>query len=177
MTYSCREYQGELPTFRLGNMDLEDARQLIPTGFAPISFDRKRFVAVHHSATEPTATIEAIHRYHVDQGYGGFGYDIATTFDSRAILAGNLNTKRAGVAFNNDVCYHVLMIGNFTKAHPPAAQLAITRRVCAELQQACGRWLPIVPHNIFNRENEYYSNCPGLTWPQWWGEIMRKVGE
>jgi hypothetical protein len=177
MTYSCREFQGELPTFRLGNLEIEDARRLMPTRFRPISFANKRFIVVHHSATAADTTIEAIHRYHVKMDYGGFGYDLATTYDGRAMLGGNLNTVRAGVAFNNDTCYHVLMIGNFTTAHPPEAQLAITRRVCAELQQAAGWWVPIVPHNVFNRQNQYHSACPGASWPAWWGQLQRRAGE
>lgn len=82
------------------------------------------------SLDEQIAHIKAIDNYHVQQGYGGFGYNAIGFRDGTVFTVGNCSGKRAHVAFENWHLGGFCMAGTFTDKDVPIG-----------LQLGGGRWL------------------------------------
>lgn len=179
-------FGGQVPgdkLFRIGNLDVLDYRAALPDEagkMAAVSFTVKDFISVHHTATPATATARAIYDYHKSLGWGGIGYNFLVYEDGRIDYVGECNTVRAAVGQITTGNYrglHVALVGDYREAWPPRAMLEAARVLIANIQQAYGWWLPVVPHRLFNRGLEWDTQCPGALWREWWPKVLRSVGE
>jgi hypothetical protein len=60
----------------------------------------------------------------------------------------------------------VALLGNFTDHPPSAAQLSSGRALRGHLRSVTGRSLVVKKHNDY-----VGTQCPGNTWPQWFGQL------
>lgn len=132
-------------------------------------------IVIHHSASRSDVTPKEIAQYQIGPPdyFPGIAYHFVITVDGRiyqtnaidtlSFHAGDgsdspLNTNRMGVG--------VCLVGDFTHAPPPAAQLAATRELIAYLG------LPFIPHKeAYNT----FTSCPGNTWESWKGELKMEA--
>jgi hypothetical protein len=177
--------------FQLAGMELLDIRHLIPDQpgrMQPISFTKKNFIVIHHTATGVPTTLKGavefakvIYKDHINRGWGGIGYNVLVV-GPWALLVGDFNTERAhtGQLPHDSANYQgiaVAIAGNFSSNDPDEATLAVVKKVVSNIQHAYGAWLPVVPHLLFNCNSQYDTICPGPGWKRWWGKILRGVGE
>lgn len=150
-----------------------DARNEVsnPGGAATIAKSQRIGIAVHHSVSGQKLTvtsseqherdhIRTIDRYHVDQGYGGFGYHAAVFPSGRAYLCGNLESMRAHVAKRNHQLLGVVLIGDFTSQLPGQEQLTGLAGVLDEFRTYLGRDVPVQGHTEWALPGEG-TGCPG----------------
>lgn len=151
----------------IGNLEVVDRRDTLPQRLhkhyarrAPQDITR---LVVHHSATGPYTSVEAIARYHVESNrWPAIAYHVVVTTDGDILYTGDLATVRYHAAGNNADTVGVCLIGDFTHRPPPKAQQGAARQILAELQYQLGAHLPVVGHRDVTR-----TACPGDTWPQW----------
>ncbi len=126
-----------------------------------------KWIAIHHSGTPGDCSAESIARYHVQtNGWPGAGYHLLVHPDGRTEMMNDLDRACFNVAYRNAETIGVCLAGDFSQAPPPAAQLAATKRLVAELQFALGWFCPAVGHGEI-ADPRSPSACPGATWPQW----------
>lgn len=115
-------------------------------------------IAVHHSvsgdylsedATEAQeiAHIKAIDSYHLQVGFGMFGYHMAAFPSGRLYLCGDLDGQRAHVAGRNHQLRGIVAIGTFTDRLPGPRQVAAIVEGIREIRRFTGRPLPVKGHN------------------------------
>ncbi len=130
-------------------------------------------IAIHHSVTwaglpfaeAASELVEVLHiqtidAYHVSQGWGGFGYHLASFPSGRFYLCGDLDGARAHVASRNHELRGVVFIGDFTARDPGPAQLAAGAEAVALVRQAAGRPLALAGHRAWALP-DYPTSCPG----------------
>ncbi len=130
-------------------------------------------IAIHHSVTwgdvinpeghtedQEIQHIVQIDDYHASQGWGGFGYHLASFPSGRLYLCGDLDGARAHVASRNHELRGVVFIGDFTSRDPGPAQLAAGAEAVALVRQAAGRPLALAGHRAWALP-EYPTSCPG----------------
>ncbi len=123
-------------------------------------------IVLHHTATSPTTTIEAIARYHVNvKKWPGIAYHYCITKDGGIFQTNNLETVSYHVYNHNKHTIGICLIGNFTDVYPTGKQLSATRYVTAYLNEQFGK-LKFMPHREFNQ-----TACPGATWTEWFNLI------
>lgn len=167
-----------MPSFRLGGLDLDDQSTRFPSTFAQVPLSEKRLIIVHHTATGPTMTVEALYEAH--KGYGGIGYNALVYADGRIVYVGDWNTSRAGAGQSgwlNWAAYHLAFVDNLTVRMPNVAALAAMRDLIANLQYARGLKLALAPHCLFNVDSDAHgarwnTECPGKTWLSYWGGLV-----
>lgn len=164
--------------YKLGNFDLEDHSRDFPDDFDKVPLVDKRIIVIHHTATNPDMTLQALYNAHRD--YGGIGYNALVYPSGRAVYVGDWNTSRAGVGQIGTVnyhAYHVALVGDFTFDAPRVDALHACHELLANLMMARGLVLPVVPHCLFNvdedaKRSKWNTACPGNTWPYWWGWMV-----
>ncbi len=167
--------QGGNMFYRLGTIDIEDLRGSLPR-HATLKYERRNLgtikrIVIHHSASAPTTTAEAMARYHVDtNSWPGIGYHFVVTADGRIQYVNDHTLITYGVAGQNADTVHICLPGDFTSAPPPAAQLAATKSLIDNYRLAMGQSYPIVGHRDIAD-----SSCPGDTWPRWKGQLMGEI--
>lgn len=120
---------------------------------------RVRSVAlvIHHSVTaqipltratseaEKVAIVQAIDAYHVQQDYGGFGYNAICFGDGTVWVVGDGSGQRAHVAYRNHELEGLVLVGDYSTAPVPlGAVLGAARWVRAKWQQHGA--LPVLGH-------------------------------
>ena len=155
------------PTAQLGNLTVSDLRDSLPASPSQRYTRREpssiTLIVVHHSATPPTTTPEAIATYHVNaRGWPAIAYHVLVTAAGEILYTGDLTTVRHHAAGANPHSVGLCLIGTFTNAPPPAAQLAAARQAVAEIQYQLGSFLPVQGHRNVSR-----TACPGATWQHW----------
>lgn len=124
---------------------------------------------VHHSATRADVSIEAIARYHVvDKDMPSIQYHYVITAEG-AIYQTQPDDLFVWHGNDWNTGLGVCLLGDFTTAHPPEAQLAAARWLLAEKRRQYGE-LRLVGHKEAPRAS---TECPGDTWEQWKGELER----
>lgn len=150
-------------------MTLVDARQHVtqPNGWTdcnPIGH------AIHHTVTmmlSPNATqqdeinqIQAIDAYHVDQGFGGFGYHTITFPSGRSYLTGTWNRARAHVMYRNHELVGSVAAGTFTNDLAPPAIVEGLRECVIAARVIFRREMPVRGHGTW-ADPRSPSSCPG----------------
>jgi len=132
------------------------------------------YIVLHHSAT-PSATLEAIRRYHVGIGFEGVGYhfvinngrgpgtedgDITPTrrwmeqrAGAHAHIARHPEYNRAGIG--------ICLVGNFEKTTPTPKQMVAVERLVVAL----ARRYDIPLHAVVGHGELKNTKCPGRLFP------------
>lgn len=158
-----------MKTFRVGNMEVLDLRESLPTSG---QYERRnladiRYLAVHHSGVDVDSSAESIARYHIDtQGWPGIGYHFLVHWDGTLEYVGDVHEMRYNVASRNREVIGICLPGDFTNRLPSWKQLEATRRLLAEIQFSLGRFVPIVGHREVALPG-FATECPGKSWGLW----------
>jgi hypothetical protein len=151
-----------------------DARNVVtaPEGRFRLARQRLIGIALHHSVSgdylpqgasqaQERAHIRAIDRYHVEQGYGGFGYHLAAFASGRLYQLGDLDAARAHVAGCNHELLGIVAIGTFTTVLPGKPQMEALADGIRLLRASAGAHLPAKGHSAWALPGQGTA-CPGL---------------
>jgi hypothetical protein len=161
---------GAMATYHLGNTDIADLRATLPRGvgvYGTRQISAIKRLVIHHSATPATTTAEQMARYHIGtHGWPGIGYHFVVTTSGEIQYTADHTMVTNGVSYENADTVHVCLVGDFTSAPPPAAQLAATKRLIDNYCLAMGQRYPVVGHRDIAHADDPTA-CPGDTWTQW----------
>jgi hypothetical protein len=132
------------------------------------------YIVIHHSAT-PTATVEAIRRYHVGIGFEGVGYHFVInngrapgTADGQVTPTQRWLDQRSGAHARitrhpeyNSEGIGICLVGNFERQPPTAKQMVALERLVLAL---CGRYAIGLDAVVAHGELEN-TKCPGRLFP------------
>jgi hypothetical protein len=168
------------PIVWLRNVALVDVRRDFPSpAFRYRDASNVRFVSIHHDAVfydvapTPEANVraemerlDAVHRYHLQQGWGGIGYHTYGFPSGRLYLVGDFNTQRANVAGRNHESIGHCVAGDFTTRTPPIASQLVAAMAALAAWAHLGRLVAVLGHRDVALASAPTS-CPGDTWRQW----------
>lgn len=168
-----------LPTITWGGQEFYDISGIVKSdavmgGTRPATDG----IAIHHSVgqtefpdtnangtslDEMIAHIRAIDNYHVQQGYGGFGYNAIAFRDGTVCTVGRAAGQRAHVAFENWHLTGICGAGDFTSKPMPIGMFLGMARFCAAVEKEYGatairghtQWVNLVAHPTWG------TSCPG----------------
>jgi len=162
------------PRPRTGVPDADALAELLRA--EPLTASRPwRYIVIHHSGT-PSATVEAIRRYHVGIGFEGVGYHFVInngrapgSVDGRITPTQRWSEQRSGaharIAHHpeyNEAGIGICLVGNLQKAPPTASQMvALERLVLALGERYDIRLSAIVGHGELKN-----TKCPGRHFPR-----------
>jgi hypothetical protein len=135
------------------------------------------FITLHHTVTDPNISTKALADYHMqphgtEDAYPAIAYTFVIGPDGETELCNPLDQACYAVYGRNQACLSICLKGDFTYNPPPAAQIAATKRLCAELQFTLGWFAPVRGH----REVALAASptaCPGDTFlPQWKAKVV-----
>jgi len=132
------------------------------------------YIVIHHSAT-PTATVEAIRRYHVGIGFEGVGYHFVInngrapgTVDGRITPTSRWFEQRSGAHARiarhpeyNRAGIGICLVGNFEKTPPTPKQMVAMER----LVLALGERYDIPLSSMVGHGELENTKCPGRHFP------------
>ena len=133
---------------------------------------KARWVAIHHTASPPDTTVEAIARYHVEtRQWPAVAYHIVVAADGTTYLTNHLEVQSYHVANHNHEAVALCFIGDATKVPMTAAQIGAGKRALAWLLQTLNLKIENVQgHGDFPNQT---TACPGnLPTSQWWKELL-----
>ncbi|MFO8014698.1 MAG: peptidoglycan recognition family protein [Phycisphaerae bacterium] len=133
-----------------------------------------RYIVIHHSAT-PTATVDAIRRYHVGIGFEGVGYHFVInngrapgTADGRVTPTQRWLDQRSGAHARighhpeyNSAGIGICLVGNFEKEPPTPKQMVALERLVLAL---CRRY-DIGLDAVVGHGELKNTKCPGRLFP------------
>jgi hypothetical protein len=167
-----------------GNSDVEREIERLAGEYVSMSGwgirSRTEQIVIHHSATAPTVTEEAIRSYHLSKGYAGIAYHALVYPDGRwkQVNPWDALSWHAGCGYDtplnaNAYSIGVCLLGDFTKQPPPEQQLQGARELVAHLMGLYGE-LRVIGH----REAYKVSTaCPGNAFtPEMVGSLLPAVG-
>lgn len=151
-----------LPTIVVGGQEFYDISGIVKSdasmgGTRPTTDG----IAIHHTVgqtefpdrnangttlDEIVAHIKAIDEFHVQQGYGGFGYNGIVFRDGTACLVGRAMGKRAHVAYENWHLAGFAMAGNFEDNEVPLGITLGMARILAAMEKEIGTTM-VKDHN------------------------------
>lgn len=162
------DLRGELPSEVVGTntMGARDASRVDTLG---IHHDAVYFPSPA-SPADPWHTeldrINAVHRYHVANGWGGIGYHLYAFPSGRIYYVGDLDTQRANIAKLNHRSVGIVTAGDFTDAPPHVgAQLAVAL-ACIATWAHFGRLIGIKSHHDAALASDP-TECCGATRDSW----------
>ena len=165
-----------------GEIQIQDISATLPTNPALPPYDTRaiesitRFI-LHHSATSPAVTPWRIAEYQTLQAQKprpGIAYHYCVT-DAGIIYQTQPLTvisQHAGQFSADSV--GICLIGNFTSAPPPTAQLNASAALIAHIATQLN--LPANDKTIFGYSDLATTGSPGATWPQWKPPLISKAG-
>lgn len=117
------------------------------------------FVALHHSASRPDTTVDAVARYHVGtNGWAGIGYHFVVR-NATVYYVGDVDTERAHVAGRNNEALGICVMGDFTKTAPAKESMDAVRLLVKALDEYYGRKKELVVHRDMLPAG--HTTCPG----------------
>lgn len=120
-------------------------------------------VVVHHSASSPTVSVEAIARYHTStRGWPGIAYHFCIEADGTIKQTQYVDTVSFHAGNANAYSIGICLIGNFTDAAPPAPQLDALIALVSYLSE------PLMITDVIPHREVSQTSCPGETWESWW---------
>lgn len=127
-------------------------------------------VCIHHSATSPFVSLEAIARYHLSKGHPGIQYHYVIAFDGKVFQV-NEDNRNVYHSHYWDTGIGVCMLGNFSEALPTKEQLQAAQWLYFELRKKHGA-IPLVGHNTPRNGKVANTQCPGTTFGRWKWELV-----
>ena len=176
------------PIVWLHNIALVDVRKDLPSPRYPYRApDRVRFVSVHHDAVfypqDPREgddfpaelqRLQAVHDYHLQQGWGGIGYHTYGFPSGRLYLVGDLNTQRANVAGRNHESIGHCTAGDWSHQVPPIASQLVCAMAALAAWAHLRRLVAVQGHRDVALSSSPTS-CPGDTFSQWMPHLPRAI--
>lgn len=152
-----------------------EEKALIRTDFhyryplVPLDKEKVIRLILHHAAAEK-ADPEAIHRWHLEKGFGGFGYNEYIRKDGSVVI-GRGAFIGAHCKDQNAVSYGICAEGDYEKEErmPPAQREGLVRRIENALS-LYPKIKSIQRHSDFRK-----TSCPGKNFP--FDEILRLLEE
>jgi N-acetylmuramoyl-L-alanine amidase len=125
----------------------------------PLNPDNVKYIILHH-ADAKKATPEAVHSWHLSNGWAGIGYNEYITKDGTVYIARGDNIG-AHSANNNSKSYGICLEGDYdTEAEVPQVQFdALVERLKYH-KSRFKNLVGIEPHSKFNA-----TSCPGKYFP------------
>lgn len=122
-------------------------------------------IAIHHTATPATTTVDAIARYHVQTNdWPGIGYHYVILQDGYIYKTNYAATKSYHVGDANSYALGVSLVGNFIDSPPPQEQLDAARKLVQYLRETYPSIDEVVGHrDIVGAQ----TRCPGDTYIDW----------
>jgi hypothetical protein len=127
-------------------------------------------IVIHHDAASPAPgsagrelqRLRSYNRLHAGKGWGGISYHFAIGATGRIYKCADIGLKTAHAPGSNTTGVALMLMGNFTGAPPPEAQLAAARWLVAELRGGLPQLVEVIPHR---RSSGSRTACPGDGFP------------
>jgi len=133
--------------------------------------DIKRMI-LHHTATPPNITVERIAQFQVnDRGLPGITYHFCVTAEGKVYQTQYLETVANHAGEHSRDSVGVCLIGNFTSAPPPQAQLNAAATLLAQLCLQLG----LTADQIVGYSEIERTQSPGATWSTWKAPLLNEV--
>lgn len=119
---------------------------------------RTDLIVVHHTASDPSITVEDIHQMHVNNGWAGIGYHLVIYPDGSVNQGRPIEMQGAHCQGFNNRSIGVNLTGNFEIDHPTEQQVEALTVLLSDLMQEYN--IPperITGHNVWNA-----TACPGM---------------
>ncbi len=126
---------------------------------------------VHHTASDPSVTVQNIAQYHVNQGLPGASAHFYVAANGIAYQAQPLTVTGAHAGQLSRDSIGVSLIGNFMQVMPTQQQLDATASVLAQIANK----LELSENSIVGLKEIAATHSPGATWPQWKPTLLAKV--
>ena len=151
-------------TVKVEKLELDYKDRLIP-----LKLDKVRYIVLHHTASSK-ASPEDIHRWHLNRGWSGFGYNEYVRKDG-SVYIGRGDNVGAHTANMNSISYGICLEGNFDEEKEMSkAQLdALVERIKSNILRF-ENLKGVARHKDFVN-----TSCPGKNFS--FDEIMEKVNE
>lgn len=117
-------------------------------------------IAMHHSATPSSASLETLNRSHHARGWWKLSYHYAIIIAATVYKVNKATDITYTVANGNTPTLSVCLIGNFTSAPPPAAQWQAAIDLVRELVAAYGI-TQVFGHREVPTSPPQATACPG----------------
>lgn len=125
----------------------------------PLQLEKVFFIILHHTAIE-TAAPEDIHKWHLDNGWNGFGYNEYIRKDGKVYIGrgDNIGAQCAGM---NSKSYGICCEGNYDlEMEMPEAQLNSLIQRIKDNKNRFKNFFGIDLHKWF-----FETSCPGINFP------------
>lgn len=123
-------------------------------------------IVIHH-ATHSSATVSDIHRWHLENGWSGFGYHFLITKDGKIYKGRPENTIGAHAKGYNNISLGICMQGNYDVEKLSEIQFEAFIGLC---QYLCDKYSI---RTIKGHRELKATRCPGLNFPL--GEVRGRV--
>ena len=143
------------PTRRYAQRSTQDIQRLI----------------IHHTATDPSATVARIAQYHVSQGLPGASAHFYVAANGEAYQALPVTETGAHAGQLSWDSLGISLIGNFMQVAPPQPQLEAAASVLAQLAVELG----LSPGDVVGFSEIAKTASPGATWPQWKNPLLSRM--
>ncbi|MCG3212250.1 MAG: hypothetical protein FOGNACKC_05898 [Anaerolineae bacterium] len=134
--------------------------------------DAIKRVIIHHAGTPPSVTVQRIAEYQVKtKDLPGITWHYCTTADGQVYQTQPLTVTAAHAGQNSLDSVGICLVGNFTDAPPPEAQLNATASVLAQVLAS----LKLGLDQVVGYSEIAVTGSPGATWPQWKPALLAKT--
>lgn len=127
---------------------------------------------------EMIAHVKAIDAYHVQQGYGGFGYNAIVFRDGTCMTVKQGEGARAHVAHQNDHLFGIAVAGTFTDQNVPLGAVLGVGRILAAIERNYGATVTKGHKSWVRPEHmaQWATACPGVKGEQYIGQMVLVKG-
>jgi hypothetical protein len=129
-------------------------------------------IIIHHSGIAPNVSVQRIAEFMVkNKGLPGITYHFCITDTGHIYQTQPLEIVSAHAGANSLDSAGVCLLGDFTAAPPPPAQLEAASTLLAQLAVHLG----LTVDQIFGRSELEPTSSPGATWPAWKGPMLART--
>ena len=165
-----------MPTFRIGNLDVTDLRNILLSRGAYATRLAKDIegLVIHHVGVNGPVDAQSTANYHVNnKKWPGIGYHFFIRKDGSISYTQDWNRASFHVAGQNHKYMGICLEGDFTHATPNPNQLTSAHQLVANIQHAFGQWWEVYGHyEVALKTNP--TSCPGASWPRWKSAVERR---
>jgi hypothetical protein len=127
-------------------------------------------IVIHHSASDPMTTAETIHKWHLDKGWSGIGYNYVIRGDGEIQTGRAIDYQGAHTYGYNDDGIGICLTGNFMFYPPTEPQFSSLVELIRYIKGVYKKDLLVQRHKDLNA-----TACPGDLFP--WDRLMQELSE
>lgn len=127
-------------------------------------------IVIHHSASDPMTTAETIHKWHLDKGWSGIGYNYVIRGDGEIQTGRAIDYQGAHTYGYNDDGIGICLTGNFMFTPPTEPQFSSLVELIRYIKGVYKKDLLVQRHKDLNA-----TACPGDLFP--WDRLMQELSE